>query len=103
MSGKSYVVGARVGRWIIGWPFARLDITRDRLILRFWPFSASGPYSVPGDSVRRIHIRRRLYRILLTIEDSADTFRDISIELPHRVEEIIRELNSQGYFINDER
>lgn len=92
-----------MGRRFVGWPFGRLDVADDALVMRFWPLPRSAPRSAPKRTIKEIHIRRRYFRVLLTIDDSEGVFRDISLEVPYGIARLIRELNAQGYLVIDAR
>lgn len=97
------MVGARIGHRFVGWPFGRLDISDDALVLRSWPALGSSPRSAQKPTVMKVSVNRSLQRVLLTIEDSGGVFENIKVEVPYKIEQLMAELRNRGYFVIDQR
>lgn len=97
------MVGARVGRRLIGWPFGRLDVADDALVLRFLASQRHGPRNAPKGAVEKVRVRRKYFRTFLDIDDSLGVFKGVSLEIPFGIKGIISELNDCDYQVIDLR
>lgn len=92
---STFAVTVVIGRRITGWPFGRLDISRE--FVRVRGFGRKERH-VPRDAVIRITCERTLTgRHLMWIEDVAGNFHDTRLELATGSGRIIDELRACGY------
>ena len=91
---RTFAVTAVIGRRIIGWPFGRLDISREFLRVRFGRKERQAPFS----SVTRITCKRTFAgRSLMRIDDLGGHFHDTRLELVFGSGRIMDELRACGY------
>jgi hypothetical protein len=103
MKGRTFAVGAYVGRKAAGWPFARLDVSDDRLTVRCWPLPWFRPRTVSKEEIAAVEVGKNTVIDHLSFQVEGGAFEKVSIDLPVRPKRVIRELKARGYVVVDSR
>jgi hypothetical protein len=95
---RTFAVTVSTGRWTGTWPFGRIDVGRDSVVVRAWCMPWIHPVSASMESVKAVWVRRNMNGVyFMTIDDSAQKFADVKVQIPYSPGLLLLHLIARGY------
>ena len=98
---KKFIVTAVIDGRSAGWPFGRLDVSKDLLRVRAWALPWVKKRQASANTIVRITCERSFFGLpVLRIEDTEGNFSKVRVDLPMTGNRILNELRDCGYSVD---